>query len=138
MKNFQIYEKENDIEAIAVGRFNFWAFFFTTGWALFTSHFRVFFTAIASYFFIVFLAIGILSGASADSLGAAIMVFLTIGFRLIFGIYANRWRVNRLERIGYSEKGEVLAKSAREARLEYAKKNNKNFSVHGSYELVNA
>ena len=121
ISNYKVYinnKDENKVEAIPVGRFNFWAFFFTHIWALFGSLYGVFLMMVMFQVAASLISVGLRTshGGAINLIGLVLALVIKIGY----GWNANKWKAERLERIGYSHKATIKTTSESKAREQFA------------------
>jgi len=121
MKEFTIYVKkdksstEEKTDAVCIGAWNWWAFIFT-GWrALLSGAYKVFFVGMG----ITWALLAVANSMSPHSDPSGFLLITTIAYHVIYGLYANRWKVSILHKRGYVEAGKVFAENATVARMTY-------------------
>lgn len=108
MKNWFIYQRDDDIEIVKSG-FNWWAFLFTGAWALYKG---------------LMLAglIGLtLMYSSNKSLDENFAIIVQIGLLIVYGAYGNVWFCAKLEKDGYKQVAKIEAASVDGAKAKYLK-----------------
>lgn len=119
MKQFKIFENpQSRIEAVKQG-WSWPAFFFTIIWSFVKKMY-----ALGSILLVAFFVGGVISAAAGgqaeealDSLVGIAQIILSV----VFGVNANRWRENNLQKRGFDYKTTVSAANAEGAAAWYMK-----------------